>query len=155
MIRKARPAPRRTLVDDARAAVETCAVANARLTARRLTQFLTDRMKSTDLGVAQFALLAQIAAAADDTLGALAQRTGLDPSTLSRNLQVLERDRLVEMAVDASDSRRRAVWLTEEGARRLESALAAWRQAHAELSVLIDVAAVQRLARTAERLSEG
>ncbi len=112
-------------------------------------------MKSTDLGVAQFALLAQIAAAADDTLGALAQRTGLDPSTLSRNLQVLERDRLVEMAVDASDSRRRAVWLTEEGARRLESALAAWRQAHAELSVLIDVAAVQRLARTAERLSEG
>ena len=155
MIRKARPAPRRTLVDDARAAVETCAVANARLTARRLTQFLTDRMKSTDLGVAQFALLAQIAAAADDTLGALAQRTGLDPSTLSRNLQVLERDRLVEMAVDASDSRRRAVWLTEEGARRLELALAAWRQAHAELSVLIDVAAVQRLARTAERLSEG
>ena len=155
MARQARPSPRRTLVDDARAAIETCAVANARLTARRLTQFLTDRMKATDLGVAQFALLAQIAAAADDTLGALAQRTGLDPSTLSRNLQVLERDGLVEMVIDENDSRRRAVWLTEEGARRLESALAAWRKAHAELSGLIDVAAVQRLARTAERLSEG
>ena len=94
-----------TLVDDARAAIETCAVANARVMARRLTQFLTDRMKPTDLGVAQFALLAQIAAAADDTLGALAQRTGLDPSTLSRNLQVLERDGLVEMAVDENDLR--------------------------------------------------
>ena len=155
MARQARPSQRRTLVDDARAAIETCAVANARLMARRLTQFLTDRMKATDLGVAQFALLAQIAAAADDTLGALAQRTGLDPSTLSRNLQVLERDGLVEMAVDENDSRRRAVWLTEEGARRLESALAAWREAHAELSGLIDVAAVKRLASMAERLSEG
>lgn len=112
-------------------------------------------MKSADLGVAQFALLAQIATEADDTLGALAQRTGLDPSTLSRNLQVLERDGLVEMAVDESDSRRRSVWLTDKGARRLESALAAWRKAHDELSGLIDVAAVNRLARTAERLSEG
>ena len=44
--------------------------------------------------------------------------TGLDPSTLSRNLQVLEREGLVEMAADAANSRRRAVWLTEEGARR-------------------------------------
>ncbi len=154
MTRQARPSPGRTLVDDARAAIEICAVSNARLAARRLTQFLTDRMKATDLGVAQFALLAQIAAAADDTLGALAQRTGLDPSTLSRNLQVLERDGLVEMAVDESDSRRRAVWLTEEGARRLELALAAWRAAHAELSTLIDVAAVQRLAQMAGRLGE-
>ena len=103
MVRQARPFPRRTLVDDARAAIDICAVANARLAARRLTQFLTDRMKASELGVAQFALLAQIAAASEDSLGALVQRTGLDPSTLSRNLQVLERDGLIEMAVDDAD----------------------------------------------------
>ena len=46
---------------------------------------------------------------------------------------------------------------TEEGARRLESALGAWRKAHAELSALVDVASVQQLPRlpsglaTAER----
>ncbi len=155
MVRQARPFPRRTLVDDARAAIDICAVANARLAARRLTQFLTDRMKASELGVAQFALLAQIAAASEDSLGALVQRTGLDPSTLSRNLQVLERDGLIEMAVDDADSRRRAVWLTEEGARRLESALGAWRKAHAELSALVDVASVQQLAKTTERLGDG
>jgi DNA-binding MarR family transcriptional regulator len=155
MSRNARPPPKRTLVEDARAAIDACAVANARIVARKLTQFLSDRMKASDLGVAQFALMAQIAAASDDSLGALAQRTGLDPSTLSRNLQVLERDGLVEISVDESDSRRRAVWLTEKGARRLESALAAWRRAHAELSALIDVSAVRRLAQTTERLSEG
>ena len=112
-------------------------------------------MKASELGVAQFGLMAQIAAASDDSLGALAERSGLDPSTLSRNLQVLEREGLVEMAADENDSRRRAVWLTEEGARRLESALAEWRKAHAELAALIDVGAVQRLTKATERLAGG
>ncbi len=155
MIRDARPLPKKKLITDARVAIEACAVANARLAARRLTQFLTDRMKASDLSVAQFGLMAQIAAASDDLFGALARTAGLDPSTLSRNLQVLEREGLVEMAADESDSRRRAVWLTEEGARRLESALAEWRKAHAELAALIDVEAVRRIAKATERLGDG
>ena len=155
MIRDARPLPKKKLITDARVAIEACAVANARLAARRLTQFLTDRMKASDLSVAQFGLMAQIAAASDDSLGALARAAGLDPSTLSRNLQVLEREGLVEMAADESDARRRAVWLTEEGARRLESALAEWRKAHAELAALIDVEAVRRIAKATERLDDG
>ena len=155
MIRDARPLPKKKLITDARVAIEACAVANARLAARWLTQFLTDRMKASDLSVAQFGLMAQIAAASDDSLGALARAAGLDPSTLSRNLQVLEREGLVETAADASDSRRRAVWLTEEGARRLESALAEWRKAHAELAALIDVEAVRRIAKATERLDDG
>ena len=143
------------LAADARAAMEACAVAASRRTARRLTQFLTDRMKGLDLNVAQFSLMAQIAGASDDSLGGLAQRSGLDPSTLSRNLQVLERQGLIEMAADDADSRRRSVWLTIAGARQLEAGLAAWRKAHDELAALIDVGAVREIARTAERLTEG
>ena len=146
---------KKKLVTDARAAIEACAVSNARLAARRLTQFLIDHMKASELSVAQFGLMARIAAATDDLLGALAERSGLDPSTLSRNLQVLQREGLVEMAADETDLRRRAVWLTEDGARRLELALAEWRKAHAELAALIDVGAVQRIAKATERLAEG
>jgi DNA-binding MarR family transcriptional regulator len=116
MTRSARPLAEAKLAAEARAAIEACAVGNARLAARRLTQFLIDRMKASRLGVAQFGLMAQIAAARDDSLGALAERSGLDPSTLSRNLQVLEREGLVEMTAGGADSRRRAVRLTEEGA---------------------------------------
>ena len=152
---KATPYPKRKLVSDARAAIEACAVSNARLAARRLTQFLTDHMKSSDLSVAQFGLMAQIAAASEDSLGALAERTGLDPSTLSRNLQVLEREGLVEMAPDEIDSRRRAVWLTESGARRLEAALEQWRHAHNKLAALIDVGAVRRVAKATDVLAKG
>jgi DNA-binding MarR family transcriptional regulator len=154
MTRSARPSAEAKLAAEARAAIEACAVGNARLAARRLTQFLIDHMKASRLGVAQFGLMAQIAAASDDSLGALAERSGLDPSTLSRNLQVLEREGLVEMTADEADSRRRAVRLTEEGAQRLEAALADWRKAHAALAALVDVDAVRQIAKATERLAE-
>jgi DNA-binding MarR family transcriptional regulator len=43
--------------------------------------------------------MAHVAAAPDNTLGALAARTGLDQSTLSRNLHGLERAGLVEIPI--------------------------------------------------------
>jgi DNA-binding MarR family transcriptional regulator len=145
MIQKTQ-APRKSLRDDARAAVEACAAWNARLAARRITQFLGKRIEASGLSVAQFGLMAQVAAAQDDTLGALAVRTGLDQSTLSRNLRSLERDGLVEIAAAGNDLRRRAVWLTEKGARDLEAALPIWRQAHEDLAALIDIGLPHRLA---------
>ena len=128
---------------------------NARLAARRITGFLNRRMAGSSLSLAQFGLMAQIASARDDTLGALAQRTGLDQSTLSRNLQVLEAAGLIEIAAGDKDARRRAVWLTEKGALSLEAGLADWRRAHGELSERIDPEAARRLAMAAEALEEG
>jgi len=126
--------PRKTLRTDARTLVEACAGWNTRLAARRITQFLDRELARLGLTVAQLGLMAQIAATSDDTLGALAQRTGLDQSTLSRNLRTLEAEGLVEIAVVETDLRRRAVWLTEAGARRLEAAIPVWRKAHAKLA---------------------
>src|SRR5262245_3837889 len=77
---------RRRLVAAAREAVRACAGLNIRLAARRITQFIDARLDPTGLSIAQFGLMAQIAAAAeDDTIGALAGRLDLDQSTLSRN----------------------------------------------------------------------
>jgi DNA-binding MarR family transcriptional regulator len=145
---------RKTLIADVRAAVDACAGWNARLAARRITGFLNRRMAGSGLSLAQFGLVAQIASARDDTLGALAQRTGLDQSTLSRNLQVLEASGLIEIAAGDKDARRRAVWLTEKGALSLEVGLADWRRAHGELADRIDPEAARRLAIAAEALEE-
>src|SRR6267154_2495699 len=101
--------PRKTLRTDARALVEVCAGWNSRLAARRITQFLDREMAGIGLTAAQLGLMAQIAIISDDTLGALAQRTGLDQSTLSRNLRTLETAGLIEIAVVEIDQRRRAV----------------------------------------------
>ena len=80
-------APSKTLVRDARAALSDCAGWASRLAARRITNFLEERIQDSGLRLAQMGLMAQIVAAPDDTLGALAERTGLDQSTLSRNLR--------------------------------------------------------------------
>jgi DNA-binding MarR family transcriptional regulator len=146
---------RKTLAAEARAAVDACAGWNARLAARRITAFLNRRMQGSGLSLAQFGLMAQIAAASDDTLSELAERTGLDQSTLSRNLQVLEAAGLVEIAADERDARRRAVRLTENGASSLETGLADWRRAHGELARRLDPEAARRLALAAEALEEG
>jgi DNA-binding MarR family transcriptional regulator len=146
------PMQRKTLRTDARALVATCAGWNSRLAARRITQFLDGELAQSGLGVAQLGLMAQIAAAADDTLGALARSTGLEQSTLSRNLRILEGQGLIEIAVVESDLRRRAVWLTEAGARRLEAAIPIWRKAQARLAKLLLPDLARRLADKAEAL---
>jgi DNA-binding MarR family transcriptional regulator len=149
-----RPA-KKTLRTDALALVDTCAGWNSRLAARRITQFLERELGDLELGLAQIGLLAQLAAASDDTLGALAERTGLDQSTLSRNLRVLEGAGLVEIATVESDLRRRSAWLTETGARKLEAAIPAWRRAHAKLAKRLSPQLARRLAVEAGELLEG
>jgi DNA-binding MarR family transcriptional regulator len=145
----------KTLRTDALQAIETCAGWNSRLAARRVTQFLEKRMTGSGLTIAQFGLMAQIAAASDDTLGTLAERLGFDQSSLSRNLHALEREGLVEIAVVERDQRKRAVWLTENGARRLEAAMPIWRSAHAALAEVLDPRLARQLASASQALMEG
>ena len=144
--------PRKTLRSDARALVEACAGWNSRLAARRITQFLDGELASIGLTAAQLGLMAQIAGADDDTLSALALRTGLEQSTLSRNLRTLEKEGLIEIATVERDLRRRAVWLTETGARRLETAIPVWRKGHAKLARRLSPDLARRLAHGAEAL---
>jgi len=145
---------RKTLVTDAREVIHACAGMNIRAAERQITRFLEARMRGIDLSIAQFGLMAHIAAVGDDTIGALAERLSLDQSTLSRNLRSLERDGLIEIAVVDADLRRRAIWLTEEGARRLETAIPLWRRAHEALSALIDPRDVRRIAAATTALAK-
>ncbi|CAN0491113.1 unnamed protein product, partial [Phaeothamnion confervicola] len=148
-LRKQQP---RSLRTDAEEATRLCAGWNARLAARRITRFLDGQMAEAGLSVAQFGLMAQVAAAADDTLGALASRTGMEQSTLTRNLQALAREGLVEIAVVEGNQRRRMVWLTEAGAVRLKDAMPAWRRAHRALSAALAPELAQQLAGASETL---
>lgn len=144
--------PPKTLRADARLLVENCAGWNSRLAARRITQYFDREIAATGLSTAQLGLLALIAAAEDDTLGALAERAGLEQSTLSRNLRTLEEAGLIEIATVQADLRRRAVWLTEAGAMRLEAALPLWRKAQRGLRRHVSPSLARRLALAAEAL---
>lgn len=88
-------------------------------------------------------------------LGALAARMGLGPSTLSRNLNGLVREGFVELASPDDDGRRKLVWLTESGARKLEAAIVLWRAAHDELAKLMDAGSAARLSAATTALDCG
>ena len=144
---------RKTLRRDAGALIGQCPGAQSRLAARRISQFLDRELAPLGISSAQLALLAQVAAAEDDTLGALARRSGLEQSTLSRNLRTLESAGLIEIATVESDLRRRAVWLTETGARRLEAAIPLWRKAQHRIDRAIPAGLLQRLAEATAALA--
>src|SRR6185312_12284666 len=91
---------------DARTLVDSCAGWNSRVAARRITLFLDRELADFGLTVAQLGLMALIAVMPDDSLGALANRAGLEQSTLSRNLRTLEADGLIEIAIAETDLRR-------------------------------------------------
>lgn len=148
-----RQAPR-SLRTDAAAALDTCLGWNSRLAARRIARRLELSMAEAGMPLAQFWLMAQIASSPDDRLGALAGRMGLDPSSLSRNLKVIERRGWIEIALAEADQRRRLVWLTEQGARALEVALPAWRAAHDALAAAMPQGFGQGLSRLAATVGE-
>jgi DNA-binding MarR family transcriptional regulator len=149
-----RPQARKSLRSDAATMVASCPAWNSRLAARRISLFLDRALAETGMSTAQLGLMAEIAATEDDTLGALARRTGLGQSTLSRNLRTLEGDGLIEITTVDHDQRRRAVWLTEAGARRLEAAVPVWRKAQAKLARQMTPGLARRLAAAAMALPE-
>jgi DNA-binding MarR family transcriptional regulator len=124
----------RTLRSDAALALASGIGWHARLAARQITNRLDAGLAASGLTSTQFDLMCLIAAATDDTLGGLAERAGLNQSTMSRNVDSLAREGLVEVAMVVEDRRRRAVWLTESGARKLAAAMPLWRATHNALA---------------------
>lgn len=146
-------AKKKDLTAKARLVGGSCVAFAARGLARRITQVYERHLESAGLTLPQFSLLNTVAAAEDGTPGALAQLAGLDPSTLTRNLQGLEKLGLVETATVEKDMRRRAVWLTEAGARKLAAAMPSWEKAQAEVMEKLGADVRGQLRRAAKALS--
>ena len=68
-----------------------------------------------DLDRAAYGIMCRIADHGPQRLGALAQAFGLDPSTITRQVQSLEQAALVVRATDPSDRRASLLELSEEG----------------------------------------
>jgi DNA-binding MarR family transcriptional regulator len=115
-----------------------CTCRRLRRMARLVTQLYDEALSAHDLTIAQFGLMTTIAQhrvrqSKDISIGALANAVGLDPTTLNRNLNTLQRDKLVDVRPDKKDRRVRAVALTAGGGERLKNATPAWRAAQADL----------------------
>lgn len=142
----------KSLTSRAREIGTDCIARSARNVARKLIAGYEFHLAPYGLTLPQFTLMIMIAGAEDDTLAAIAEAADIDPSTLTRNLQGLEKLAFVEIATVEADQRKRSVWLTESGARRLEAAIPAWQSAQTETKALLGPGFVSALLRAESSL---
>ncbi|BEQ14589.1 MarR family winged helix-turn-helix transcriptional regulator [Desulfoferula mesophila] len=109
-----------------------CVAYNLRRAARLVSQAYDQALKPIGLKVTQFSLLASFAMAPDSKISELADWLGMDRTTLSRNLRVLEKRGLIELT-QGQDRREVNVRITEEGMRTFKKALPYWARAQKEV----------------------
>jgi DNA-binding MarR family transcriptional regulator len=115
------------------AAVQQCTCFNLRKAARAVTQYYDEVLRPSGLRVTQFSLLMVLRAAGTLSMTELADMAVMDRTTLKRNLDLLERERLVRVRAGA-DARVREVSLTDAAVQRLDAALPYWEAAHSQVT---------------------
>ena len=109
----------------------TCACNHLRRATRGITQVYDMAMAPSGLKVTQLPILVGLGSNGDTSVTALADAIGLDRTTLTRNLKVLEQRGLIRTVEHDDDARVRLVALTLEGSRVLAGALERWEEVQA------------------------
>src|SRR5436309_13819445 len=104
-----------------------CVCSTLRMVSRAVTQLYDDVLRPSGLRVTQFSILATIARLGEANLRQLEDMLAIDQTTLTRSLNLLERDGVIER-VPHPDRRIKAMKLTSKGRRALEAARLLWFQ---------------------------
>jgi len=102
-----------------------CVCSTLRMVSRAVTQLYDDVLRPSGLRVTQFSILATIARLGEANLRQLEDMLAIDQTTLTRSLNLLERDGVIER-VPHPDGRIKAMKLTSKGRRALEAARLLW-----------------------------
>lgn len=107
-----------------------CASVNFRRTARVVTRHYDAALEKSGVTATQLPLLAAIRSGTNTSITALAYTLDLERSTISRELDVLERLGLIATTGSTDDRRATKLELTPRGERTLAAAHRAWQRAH-------------------------
>lgn len=113
-----------------------CFCHNFRNLSRTLTHFYDQELAASGLRITQYALLRRIQALESASMLALTEATGLERTTLVRNLTILARDGLIAQH-GKTPSGAAQVRLTPAGAHALTRAEPLWHTAQAKLGALL------------------
>ncbi len=108
--------------------VSPCVCNTLRMVTRAVTQLYDDVLRPSGVRVTQFSILATIGRMREANLKQLEDTLAIDQTTLTRSLNLLERDGLIERSPHP-DGRVKAMRLASKGARVLEIARPLWAQA--------------------------
>jgi DNA-binding MarR family transcriptional regulator len=136
-VAKRRTVPRRPvrpLTDqECRDMSASCVCFQLRKSARAVTQHFDDAFAAFGLTSTQFTLLAAVSTMGPTSVGKLSRWLVADASTLSRNVALLQRRKLLRSTA-AADRRVRDVVLTDAGRTALSLAYPAWKRAQSAIA---------------------
>src|SRR2546426_2921888 len=111
-----------------RGRLSPCVCNTLRMVSRVVTQLYDDVLRPSGLRVTQFSILATIGRMGEANLKQLENALAIDQTTLTRSLNLLERDGVIEHA-SHPDGRIKAMRLTSKGRRALAVARPLWTKA--------------------------
>ena len=107
--------------------VGTCTCGELRKAARAITLLYDNAFKSTGLLSTQFNVLQAIYNIDSVRISDLANKLGMDRTTLTRNLSVLERQGFIEIS-QGKDHRTRIVTATQKGRNAVSKTILLWNE---------------------------
>ena len=123
-----------------------CAYGNLRLIARVAGTVYEDALRPAKLRAGQLNLMWAIVATEPVEMGRLGEVTLTDATTLSRTVEKLRKQRLVDVR-PGRDGRRKEVSLTAQGRERFAAAMPYWEGAQRRIASMLSVSGVRALAR--------
>jgi len=124
--------------------VATCTCFNLRKAARAITQLYDDILRPSGLRATQFSLLTVIWTMGKASISRIAEEAVMDRTTLTRNLDLLEKQGLILIQA-GEDARVREVSLTLAGHDSIAAAFPYWKKAQVLVSKNLGAGRVNRL----------
>src|ERR1700730_868052 len=106
-----------------------CNCTTLRKASRRVSHLYDVALAPSGVKTTQRAILAQIGRSEPTTVGKLAEGLVMDAGALAHTLKPLDRDGLIEVAVDPDDRRNRLITLTTHGRQKLADTDGLWANA--------------------------
>jgi DNA-binding MarR family transcriptional regulator len=105
---------------------KNCLCLKARKTAREITRRYEEALRPFGLKATQFSILSVLAIKGRTQISELAELLGLERTSLSRSIDILEERNWVK-SKKSSDGRERPMVITKQGMSTLESAFPHWQ----------------------------
>jgi len=106
-----------------------CLCQASRRAARMMTRAFDRKLRPFGIRATQFSALVNLRLRGALTIGELAESLGVERTTLTRNLELIQAKGWVKVQTGDKDARARVVSITPKGRVTLNGAVGAWREA--------------------------
>jgi DNA-binding MarR family transcriptional regulator len=117
-------------------ACASCFCLASRQAARRITRLYDSRMQPSGIRATQFTILSQLMLRGEMQIGKLAGILGMERTTLTRNLTLLEQQKWISIKA-GDDPRSRMIGITAQGRGMVRRGFPYWSKAQAQVGKML------------------